>query len=248
VAFSDAGSGDPTIVFIPGLVGDQSDFASQVTHFELSHRVVTIDLPGSGISGKDRSEWSMAAFGEDVATVIDHLRLRDVVLVGHSFGGDVTVEAALLLGDRVRGIVWISTYRTLGSPPDSIRLAQWLAPFDDDFPAAMEDLTRRNFGAEADRDMVDRVVARMVASDPTMVRSVLRAKMWNEAAVLAGLRKLHLPVIAINPDFKSNDGESLNAVGVELRVIPRTGHYTMMEAPAAFNTALEGIVAALPGR
>jgi pimeloyl-ACP methyl ester carboxylesterase len=35
-------------------------------------------------------------------------------LIGHSMGGDVVVEAARRLGDRVAGLVWVDTYGTLG--------------------------------------------------------------------------------------------------------------------------------------
>jgi pimeloyl-ACP methyl ester carboxylesterase len=104
IAFEVWGVGSPTIVFVPGLTGDRSDFSAQVSFFEGSHQVVGVDLPGNGESGRDRSVWTMAAFGQDVATVVDHLALDDLVLVGHSLGGDAIVEAALRLGGRVRDL------------------------------------------------------------------------------------------------------------------------------------------------
>jgi len=94
ISFTETGSGSPAIVFVPGLTGDRSDFADQVAEFDKSHRVVAIDLPGHGASGSGRTKWSMASFGADVATVIDRLELNDVVLVGHSLGGDVVVFTA----------------------------------------------------------------------------------------------------------------------------------------------------------
>jgi predicted alpha/beta-fold hydrolase len=86
VAFDVSGSGSSTIVFIHGLVGDHNDFASQIDHFARTHQLVAIDLPGSGESGRGRSAWTMEAFGEDVATVVNHLGVDQAVLVGHSLG------------------------------------------------------------------------------------------------------------------------------------------------------------------
>ena len=246
IAFEVWGVGSPTVVFVPGLTGDRSDFSAQVSFFEGSHQVVGVDLPGSGESGRDRSVWTMAAFGQDVATVVDHLALDDLVLVGHSSGGDVIVEAALRLGGRVRGLVWVSSYRSLGSILDEDQVDGWLAPFKEDFAAAMDDLTRRNFGPDADPTMVDVVAARMVAADPDMVIGVLDSKLHNEPAVLDALGRIDTAVFAINPGFKPNNAESLLAYGVDLRVVPGVGHYTMMEDPTTFNANLTDIIEALP--
>ena len=242
IAFHTAGSGSPQLVFIPGLTGDHSDFAAQIEHFRTDHLVVAIELPGNGVSGTDRSEWSMASFGSDVATVVEHLDLDEVVLVGHSLGGDVAVEAALLLEERVRGVVMISSYRSLGHPRSQLDDAAWLAPFRSDFTNAMESLTRRNFGANADPSIVEATVRRMVDAQPDMVIAVLEAKVANEPALLSALAKLEVSVFAVNPDFKPNDQSSLEQHGVTLKVVQSAGHYTMMENPGAFNAALARIL------
>jgi pimeloyl-ACP methyl ester carboxylesterase len=245
VAYEDRGTGEPALVFIHGLTGDHSDFEAQMSFFEVSNRVVGIDLPGSGASGRDRSEWTMAAFGKDVIDVIDHLGLDDLVLIGHSLGGDVTVETAKRLHDRVRALVWVSSYRSLGSvKPDSQR-EEWMAPFSTDFVAAMDDLTRRNFGPNADPDLVDEVAAKARGADPTRAINVLAAKLYNEPALLDGLSKIDAPVFAINPGFKPNDEPSFETYNIELTVINDVGHFVMMEDPDRFNHALSLILTRL---
>jgi pimeloyl-ACP methyl ester carboxylesterase len=76
----------------------------------------------------------MPEFGNDVVAVADQLGLSDMVLIGHSMGGDVIVEAALRLGDRVIGLVWVDVYRTLreeADPEDAVE--EFLRPFHTDF-------------------------------------------------------------------------------------------------------------------
>ena len=165
-----------------------------------------------------------------------------MILVGHSLGGDVTVEAALRLGDRVRGLVWVSSYQSLGDPLSEEQLDRWLAPFRTDFAAAAEDLVRRNFGPRAEPTLVDRVAATMSAASPEIVVEVLASKFTNEPALLEGLAKVEAPVVAINPDFKPNDHRSFEAQGIELIVMSDVGHFTMMEDPATFNDVLEQTV------
>lgn len=239
IAYDDQASGDPALVFIHGLAGSRSDWTEQAEYFSDRHRVVAVDLPGSGESGQNRQSWTMAAFGEDVATVAKNLDLQDLILVGHSLGGDVTVEAARRLGDRVRGLVWVSSYRSLGSPMTPEQLEEWLAPFRTDFVSAVEDLARRNFGHRADPEIVERAVATMSAANPEIVVEVLANKFANEPALLEGLKEVAAPVVAINPDFKPNDPASFDAHGIELIVMSNVGHFTMMEDPATFNEVLE---------
>jgi pimeloyl-ACP methyl ester carboxylesterase len=245
IAFEDRGTGPTTLVFIHGLSGDHSDFDAQMSFFETSNRVVGIDLPGNGESGRGRAEWTMAAFGRDVVDVADHLGLDDVVLIGHSLGGDVTVEAAKLLGERVRALVWVSSYKTLGDIKTDTEIEEWLAPFTTGFVAAMDDLTRRNFGPSADPDLVDEVAAKAIVADPDRTIDVLDAYLYNEPALLEGLSEINRPVFAINPGFKPNDHASLNAHGVELTVVDDAGHFVMMEDPDRFNETLSNILSRL---
>jgi pimeloyl-ACP methyl ester carboxylesterase len=245
VAYDDRGTGGPALVFIHGLTGDHSVFEAQMSFFEVSNRVVGIDLPGSGASGRDRIEWTMAAFGRDVVDVVDHLGLTDVVLVGHSFGGDVTVGAAKRLDNRVRALVWVSSHKSLGHVKPESELEEWLAPFRADFVAAMDDLTRRNFGPNADPVQVNAVAAMAKAADPTRAIDVLVAYLYNEPALLDGLSKIDAPVFAINPGFKPNDEPSFDVHDIDLTIIDNVGHFIMMEDPDRFNQALTRILTRL---
>ena len=107
------GSGDPCVFFVHGWSCDRSYWIHQMRSFAPRHRVVSVDLAGHGESGTGRESWTMPAFGGDVAAVARRIGADDVVLVGHSMGGDVIVDAALQLGGRVRGLVWIDVYSDL---------------------------------------------------------------------------------------------------------------------------------------
>src|SRR6266567_6860967 len=82
IHYSVQGKGDPALVFIHCWSCDRHLWDNQVAVFASDHRVVAIDLPGSGESGKGRKEWSMSAFGDDVKRVVVKLGLKRVVLIG----------------------------------------------------------------------------------------------------------------------------------------------------------------------
>jgi pimeloyl-ACP methyl ester carboxylesterase len=91
--------------------------------------VVTIDLAGHGESGTGRRTWTMPAFGDDVLAVATELDLPDMVLVGHSMGDDVIIEAARGLPRRVGGLVWVDTYRSLDESGSDETVAEEAAAF-----------------------------------------------------------------------------------------------------------------------
>lgn len=241
VAFEVSGSGPLTIVFIHGLVGDHADFDSLTSYVAGSQRVVAVDLPGAGESGRHRSSWTMESFGHDVATVINHLGLDELVLVGHSLGGNVTVEAALQLNGRVRGLVWVSSFRSLDSVPTSSELEAWFAPFNVDFAAAMDDLNRRNFGPNADPGLVEAVTAKARKAEPRRTLGLLKSWFEHADVVVQALPRIGAPVYAINPGFKPNDEESFARHGVDLRIIPGVGHFIMLEDPESLRAELTDI-------
>lgn len=106
----------------------------------------------------------------------------------------------------------------------------------------MDDLTRRNFGPNADPRLVDSVAAKALATDPGTVIDVLVSKMHNEPTLLETLSEIAAPVSAINPDFKPNDESSFSSHGVQLRVMANVGHFVMMEDPDMFNDELADIL------
>jgi len=109
IHYSVRGKGDPALVFVHCWSCDRKLWDNQVSVFSKDHRVVTIDLPGHGESGKGRKDWSIGGFGEDVKTVVGKLGLRRVVLIGSSMGGPVALEAARRMPERVVAIVPVDT-------------------------------------------------------------------------------------------------------------------------------------------
>ncbi len=103
------GSGEPALVLIHGWACDASYWDNQVPAFAATHRVVRVDLAGHGASGAQRARYTVQAFGEDVRAVVEQEKLGRVILVGHSMGGDVMLEAARLLPGKVLGLVAVDT-------------------------------------------------------------------------------------------------------------------------------------------
>ena len=101
------GQGRPPIVFVHGFGCAHSDWDAQVAHLSPRHQTVAVDLRGHGASPGTPDECSIERYGADVAEVMQTLALPPAVLVGHSMGCRVVVEAAMQATDRVAGVVLV---------------------------------------------------------------------------------------------------------------------------------------------
>ena len=242
VCYETRGAGAPALVFVHGWSCDRSYWSQQVGHFAGRHQVIAIDLAGHGESGLGRHAWTMAAFGDDVVAVIEQLELEDIVLIGHSMGGDVIAEVAVRLPHRVAGLVWVDVYSNLGEPRSRAEQEAFVVPFREDFVTATRDFVRRMFVPSSPSDLVERVVADMSAAPPEVALDTMEHVIGNDGAVQARLRELTAPVVAINPDYRPTDIEALQRQGVETVLMSGVGHFLMMEDPVRFNRLLEETV------
>ena len=181
-----------------------------------------------------------------MAAVVDKLGLGRVVLVGHSMGGDVIVEAARRLRGRVAGLVWVDVYRRLHAPPTAERIEAIVAPFRADFPGRTRAFVRGMFPATADKSLVERIAADMSSAPKEIALAAMVSAVSNGPEIPAALADLKLPTIAINADQRPTDSESLKRHGVEVVLMPGVGHFPMMEDPGRFNRVLGSVLEKLP--
>jgi pimeloyl-ACP methyl ester carboxylesterase len=200
---------------------------------------VVLNLAGHGASGRNRTNWTLAAYGQDIATVAHQLPDRPAVLVGHGMGALAALEAAPVLGPRLLGIIAVDALQTAGTPPLTRRAIEaQITPLRDSFIESMRALAPRLFQADADRTLVARVGYDMSLATPQVAIPSREAVLaWNPGTSLA---QLTVPVLAINSDLAPTDVTRIRRYlpGFTADVLPHTGHFLMMEAPQRFNPVL----------
>ncbi len=242
IAYEVHGQGEPALVLVHGWSCDRSYWKEQIEYLSAQYRLVLVDLAGHGESGTGRKDYTMSAFGADVAAVVDSLGLQKVVLVGHSMGGDVIVEAAKKLPGRVVGLVWVDDYRSLGPARSAAEVDAFVAKFRKDFRGTTNSFVRGMFAPNADPKLVDRVAKDMASAPPAIALSAMHNSFQNAGHIPADLTGLKLPVVAINSDREPTDHESLGKYGVKAFVLPDSGHFPMLEDPPRFNRSLDSVV------
>lgn len=240
------GEGSPALVFVHCWTCSRQIWDAQVPRFAKDHRVVTLDLAGHGESGRGRKEWTIAAYGDDVAAVVRALDLKSVVLIGHSMGGPVILEAARRLSDRVIGLVPVDTLTDVERPAKPEEVQSFLAPFRADFKAAATTFIRQvMFVPASDPRLIERVVAATAAAPPEVAIGSLANAISYDAA--AALLEIKAPIHGVNGDkFPTNvEANRRHARSYDVTIMKGVGHYLMLEDPERFSRLLAGAIEAL---
>ncbi len=240
IYFQSRGQGEYTLVFVHGWCTDMSYWDAQIPSFRVYYRVVTLDLAGHGRSGRDRTVWSMEAFGQDVAAVVRKLDLNNVILIGHSLGGPVILEAARLLPGRVLGLVGADTFSDIYLGPYSDeQIEAVLEPFRADFQEGIRRYVLENYVLfTSSSQLKKRIILDMAKVPADIGIGTLEQLLRYDAS--ATLQQLSLPIRSINADrplvyfrvIRSNTESFTN------RFMSNVGHFLMVEERQTFNRIL----------
>lgn len=102
------GEGPPVIVLHGGLM-TIPEMMPLIAPLAKGRRVVGVELQGHGRSPDTDRPLALATLGDDVAAIIDTLRLGPTDVIGYSFGADAALRAAIQHPEKVRRLVVLST-------------------------------------------------------------------------------------------------------------------------------------------
>lgn len=105
LAYVDEGAGDHTIIFIHGLGSYLKAWEKNISGLMDQYRCIAVDLPGYGKSGKKPHSGQMRFYAEVIKNLIDALQLENVVLAGHSMGGQIAMMAAINYPDAISKLI-----------------------------------------------------------------------------------------------------------------------------------------------
>jgi pimeloyl-ACP methyl ester carboxylesterase len=253
------GRGTPVLVFVHGFCCSHADWQPQLDFFSPTNEVVACDLRGHGDTPGRPQECSIEHYGGDVAALVNNLELSNAILIGHSMGTRVILEAARLVPKKIQGLVLVDGSRSASGDPDTAEATAKTFVEKNGYPAFAENLFRQMFfksSAEADA-IVARALTRPAEMGATLWTRMAR---WDASQIEPALAAVRCPVLAIQSttrDAKLNRSplkagqttpyldllrEKLRQVRIE--VVPDTGHFTMLEEPETVNRLIREFAAA----
>jgi len=245
--WTSAGAGPQTLMLVHGWTCDDSSWSGQVPALTGKYRVLTLDLPGHGRSGRlEAAKFSMDLFARAVEAVRAEAGVDRLVLVGHSMGTPVIRQYARLYPQHVTALVIVDGVVALGAPPrPGVQPAQ--APVPErmkgpDGPKNREAMIRGMFTPATPKPLQEHVLKMMMAAPEATAYGAMVATfdpaIWKDDV-------LTIPVLGIYADKSglANPAATKKIFpAFEYHEIPGTGHFVMLEKPKEFNQLLTQFV------
>src|SRR6187549_52578 len=147
IAYNQYGNGDTTLLFVHGWCINKEYWNDQSKYFSDKYKVVALDLPGFGRSDKNRSEWTFEKYADDISEFIKAEKLKNVILIGHSMSGDISLLMDTKYPQSVIGIVGVDNLKRPGvklSEEESRQIEGFFATMDSSFSGTVETYTKQN--------------------------------------------------------------------------------------------------------
>lgn len=242
IVYSVQGKDEPALVFIHGGFADRTFWPDQMKYFGRFNKVIALDLAGHGESGKNREDWSVDTFAEDVATVIRKEKIKKAVLIGNSLGGPVCLKTAYLIPDAIIAVVAVDTLQDIGMEIPSSYFLEMAKAYRDDFSGTMTKMVRSLFHPDTYPELMAWAEKRMLDHSPEMAATLMESYVDFDLPKL--VKKLTIPIRCINGDLFPTLVEKNRSIhaNFDAVILPNTGHYPMLENPDLFNQHLEAIL------
>ena len=239
-----AGQGEPLLLFIHGWTCTRSYWEPQLTSFKEKYQVAAPDLPGHGdADAGGRQSWRVVDLARDVETCIRRLNPEQTILIGHSMGGAVALEAARILKEKVSAVVLVDTFVIDYGGLDCETIQRTAAPFESDFPSAIAGLIENTSTEATPGILKESLIREMSGADPAWALPLWRDLLsWSPKPAF---EELKIPIHAINGALIPESARNRCAPYVTETIIPGAGHFLQMEDPEAFNRVLEDVLSGL---
>ncbi|KPE51854.1 alpha/beta fold hydrolase [Chryseobacterium indologenes] len=243
IYYHESGSGNPSIIFIHGWLGNSEWWKDQLDYFKDQYHMVIMDLAGHGKSDTSRQDWTSTRYADDIKAVADSISSSEIILVGHSMSGAYVLEAALKI-PKVKSLILVDTLKDLDEYFSEEQAEQFLfTHYRSDFKNAVENILPQYLFAEKTPVAVkERLQSEFLQNEPETAISLLLPLYKTDFRDIA--KQVKIPVRAINSDNSPTHLENNRKYlkNYDCIDITGTGHYLMLEKPEEFNRILDKVI------
>jgi sigma-B regulation protein RsbQ len=244
INYSITGSGDTTLLFIHGWNISQQYWSNQVEKLAGRFKIVTLDLPGHGLSPKVNSYQTPEAMVQEITKLIFQENLETIVVIGHSLGGELALLLWTQVPQKIVGIIGVDNFKDIQfkiTPQFQKGFDDYFKKFQHDYSNMAEQFARENIRS-TDSLVVQRIVRDYRSADPKVALTIFKAMMPTYENDKAILKALPFPLHIIASDYEPSNEEALGAYsksGYWIEWINHAGHFPMVEQPEQFQQAME---------
>ncbi len=239
------------LVFVHGFACTHADWRLQLAKFgaqlDSEHDIFAPDLRGHGRTHARPEDCSIETYGSDIAALLEGKDLKEAVLIGHSMGCRVVLEACLKAPERVAALALIDGSFQGSRPPVPVENYQEFARklFEGMFLAP----------SELGKEIIERA-----AKLPASVGAALFPRMarWDAENMERALAAVKVPLLVIQSTYLNaerkrvaiKEGETTpwldmvrrHAPQAQIELVTGVGHFPQLEAPEQVNELLSGLI------
>lgn len=217
----------PPVLLLHGGMGNSNYWGYQIEHLAPGHFVTVMDTRGHGRSPATSRTFSYGLFAQDVVSLLDHLGIPKISIVGWSDGAVTGLQLAMKDPERVARLFAFGANSSLGGMiPNGARSKTFVA-----------------YGNRCKREYA--TLSRHPERWPQLVQG-LRA-MWRTEPNFSerDLAAVKAPTTISDGEhdeiIKRNDTERMHRTitGSQLAVLPAVSHFAMLQDPGQFNARLD---------
>lgn len=237
--YSDSGVPDgPAVIIMHGWGCDHTTVRSIAAALEPKMRVINVDLPGHGESDEPHTIWGVGEYTDFMEKFIDALGLKHFSLIGHSFGGRISI----MMGARRKDIDRITLVDAAGvKPRRSLRYYLKVYSY-----KTMKHLLPMLFGKERGKRLLDRYRGKVGSADYRNSSDIMRGIMSRcvNQDLKGYMPSIKAPTLLI---WGTEDTATpLSDAKIMERLIPDAGlvafegcgHYSFLDNPAGFRAVI----------
>jgi pimeloyl-ACP methyl ester carboxylesterase len=254
-----AGQRHPPLVFVHGFGCAHADWDSQLAHFSPRHRTVAVDLRGHGESPGSAAECSIERYGADVADVMRALALPASILVGHSMGCRVVIEAALQAPSQTLAVILVDGSQ-FSAAMEAVLQQRFAAP--NGYAVLVAQLFQDMFTDRSDGAVAASIIERARRLPRPIGEKMLADMQRYDVGRLAGsLACLRVPVMVLQATYSNEKRERrtmqqgqttpylemirASVPGAHVEIMADTGHFPQLDASVQTNASIERFLAGL---
>jgi pimeloyl-ACP methyl ester carboxylesterase len=103
-----SGSGEPLVLLHGSFMTIPNNWTQWIGEFSKTRKVIAVEMQGHGRTADINRDFSFENLADDIAAMLDYLKIKQADVLGYSMGGGVAMQLAIRHPEKVRKVVIIS--------------------------------------------------------------------------------------------------------------------------------------------
>jgi pimeloyl-ACP methyl ester carboxylesterase len=241
VHYQMSGKGADALIFVHGWTCNADFWRGQTSAFP-TMRVIAVDLPGHGQSGKPQTDYTMDYFARSIEAVMRHAQVKRAVLVGHSMGTPIVRQFYRLYPEKTLALVIVDGALRLFMP--KAQMDAFAAQLRANYKTAAPQMVDGMLMPVKDEKMKSEIRAAMLGTPDYVAISAMTGMADEKVYAPDPIKVPVLAVLAKSPFWAADTEAFLRSLAPDLEFVMWDGvsHFLMMDKPQEFNRTLQAFL------